>query len=104
MSIDPDELVKEPPKLKRLGGSQSDDWNSVIGNQVGNAIQLSHIDEQQDRRQVCAAVAGLIGIKPTDEIEGMIAAQLIAGHDAAMECYRRAALPTMPLPERSENL
>ena len=32
----------------------------------------------------------LIGIAPKDEIESMLAAQLIAAHNAAMECYRRA--------------
>jgi hypothetical protein len=31
-------------------------------------------------------------IGPTDELEGMMAAQLIAAHNAAMECYRRAML------------
>lgn len=39
-----------------------------------------------------ATVAALVGIGPKDEIEGMIAAQLIATHNAAMECYRRAML------------
>jgi len=37
-------------------------------------------------------LAALIGIAPKDEIEGMLAAQLIAAHNAAMECYRRAML------------
>lgn len=32
-------------------------------------------------------------IAPTDEIEGMVAAQLVACHNATMECYRRAMLP-----------
>jgi hypothetical protein len=39
-----------------------------------------------------AAVAALIGIGPKDELEGMMAAQLIAAHNAAMECYRRAMI------------
>jgi hypothetical protein len=34
-----------------------------------------------------AAVDGLIGINPRDELEGMMAAQLIASHSAAMERY-----------------
>ena len=33
-----------------------------------------------------------MGIGPRDELEGMIAAQLLAAHNAAMECYRRAML------------
>ena len=44
------------------------------------------------QRQYNAAIAGLIGIAPQDEIEGMIAAQLVATHNATMECYRRAMI------------
>jgi len=43
-------------------------------------------------RQYSATVAALIGIGPKDELEGMMAAQLIAAHNAAMECYRRAMI------------
>jgi hypothetical protein len=43
--------------------------------------------------QKTAVLAFLVGVKPTDVIEGMMAAQLFASHAAAMECYRRAMLP-----------
>jgi len=39
------------------------------------------------------AVTGLRAFKPTDEIEGMIAAQAMAAHHASMECSRRAMIP-----------
>ena len=39
------------------------------------------------------ATAILIGAKPQSELEGMLLAQMIACHSAAMECYRRAMLP-----------
>src|SRR5262249_58889810 len=51
-----------------------------------------------------AAVDALMGIKPGDELEGMIAAQLIAAHNAAMECYRRAMLGEQTFEGRRENL
>jgi hypothetical protein len=34
--------------------------------------------------------AGLTGIAPRDEMEGMIAAQMLACHDTAMGCFRYA--------------
>jgi hypothetical protein len=49
-------------------------------------------------------VAGLIGIGPKDELEGMIAAQLLAAHNAAMECYRRAMIGEQTFEGRRENL
>jgi hypothetical protein len=56
------------------------------------------------QRQYNAAIAGLIGIAPQDEIEGMIAAQLIATHNATMECYRRAMIGEQTLEGRRDNL
>jgi hypothetical protein len=39
-----------------------------------------------------------------DELEGMIAAQLIACHNATMECYRRSMLSEQTFEGRGENL
>jgi hypothetical protein len=46
----------------------------------------------------------LIGIRPKDELEAMMAAQLLAAHNATMECYRRAMLPEQTSEGRSGNL
>src|SRR4029077_3123272 len=42
--------------------------------------------------------------KPASELEGMLAAQLLASHYAAMECYRRGMLSNQTLQGRSESL
>jgi len=44
------------------------------------------------------------GIGPKDELEGMLAAQLLASHNGAMECYRRAMLDEQTFEGRRENL
>jgi hypothetical protein len=59
----------------------------------------SELDEQ-----LSAMASGLAGISPKDELEGMMAAQLIAAHNAAMECYRRAMIPQQSVEGRRENL
>jgi hypothetical protein len=56
------------------------------------------------QKQAQAAADALIGIGPKDEIEGMLAAQMLAAHDAAMECYRRAMHPGQPFECRREAL
>jgi hypothetical protein len=43
------------------------------------------------------ALAALYGIGPRDTIEGLLATQMVAGHNFAMELVRRAALPGLPL-------
>jgi hypothetical protein len=90
--------------LKRVGGSQSDDWNHVLGNQAIQSLWIKQSDNEVRERQYNAAIAGLIGIAPQDEIEGMIAAQLIAAHNATMECYRRAMIGEQTLEGRRDNL
>src|SRR5262249_18297096 len=73
----------------------------------GSAIQtlwLMHSDDEARDRQYEATIAALIGIGPKDELEGMMAAQLIAAHNAAMECYRRAMIGEQTLERRRENL
>ena len=90
--------------LKRLGGSQSDHWNKVLIDQTVHTLGLSRSDGEARERRHRAALAGLIGIGPQDEVEGMIAAQLIATHNATMECYRRAMIAEQTLEGRRENL
>ena len=90
--------------LKRIGGSESDDWNHVLGDQALQSLWIKQSDKEVRQRQYNAAIAGLIGIGPKDEIESMIGAQLIATHNAAMECYRRAMIGEQTLEGRRDNL
>jgi hypothetical protein len=96
--------AQQPGKLKMLGGSTSDEWNDVLANQTIQTLWLSRSDDETIDRQLAAATAVLIGISPQDELEGMLAGQLIAAHNAAMECYRRAMISEQTLEGRRENL
>ena len=90
--------------LKSVGGSQSDNWNNLLGNQAIQTLWLAHSDQETQALQYSATVAALSGIAPKDELEGMMAAQLIAAHNAAMECYRRAMIGEQTFEGRRENL
>ena len=98
---DPDALKG---KLKAIGGSQSDHWNNTLANQAVKTLWIAHSDKDTCDRQYAATVAALIGIGPKDEIEAMIAAQLLAAHNAAMECYRRAMIRDQTFEGHCENL
>ena len=89
--------------LKALGGSDSDDFSNVLANQIVNTL-WQDTDPEARQRQFSAALAVLLGIKPADEIEGMLGAQMVATHSAAMECYRRAMLGGQTFEGRRENL
>ena len=91
-------------RLRNIGGSQSDHWNNVLGNQAVQALWVKNSSQEERERQLTATLAALAGIAPKDELEGMMAAQLVAAHNAAMECYRRAMIGEQTFEGRRENL
>jgi hypothetical protein len=92
-------------RLKVVGGSMSDDWNNLVANQTTRTLWFFADSEPEEiRRERHAAVDALMGIKPGDELEGMIAVQLIACHNASMECYRRAMIRDQTFEGRRESL
>ncbi len=106
---EPEVHVHDPSKLKGklkpIGGSMSDDWNNILANQTIQTLWVfKNSDAEEISRQRHAAVDALIGIRPKDELEGMIAAQLVACHNASMECYRRAMIGEQTFEGRRENL
>jgi hypothetical protein len=92
-------------KLKAIGGSMSDEWNSNLANETIRTLwYFEDSDPEVVKKQQLAAINALTGIAPRDECEGMIAAQLVACHHASMECYRRAMIRDQPFDGRRENL
>ncbi len=77
--------VEESGRLQAFGGSHSDQWNENLAHQVADGLWISHSDAEIRDRQLTSAFAALVGIAPKDELEGMMAAQLIAAHNASME-------------------
>jgi len=98
-----DEAELDQPKLKNMGGSKSDDWNHALVNQAMSSLWLAK-DKEEQLRQWSAVAWGLKGIAPKDEVEAMLAAQLIATHNSAMECYRRAMHSEQSFEGRQMNL
>jgi hypothetical protein len=101
LTFDPDDLQG---RLKFIGGSASDHWNGILVDQAISSLWMANSEDEERDRQRSATVVALVGIRPKDEIDGMIAAQLLAAHNATMECYRRAMIPEQTLEGRGENL
>lgn len=83
---------------KTCGGSKRAPWNYMIMRQTIAANQLSGADAEQTEQRINAALSGLMGIKPQDELEAMLAAQMISAHNLAMENYRLAMIDGQPYP------
>jgi hypothetical protein len=89
--------------LKPIGGSKADDWNEIIASQAISTLWKCTNPVDATKREE-GVLVGMLCMKPQDEFEGMLIAQMIGAHNAAMECHRRAMLPEQPFVGRSEAL
>jgi len=88
--------------LRSISGSDDHDFTFILVRQVVAALWRENCDF--DERQEDATFAAMIGMKPRDALEGMLIGQVIASHNAAMECYRRAMISEQTFEARRENL
>jgi hypothetical protein len=91
-------------RIKDLGGSMSDDFNNILINQAYKATWTAHSDDNDKVSQQIAICAALNGIRPRDEVEGMLAVQMVSIHNAAMECLRRSMIEQQTFEGRREAL
>ena len=84
-----DEVITRSP----MSGSASPEFTSVLQSQaVITASGLCQTgDPEANQRKIRAIEGALCGIAPQDEIEGMLAAQMIAVHNASMDSFKMAA-------------
>ena len=83
-------------------GSTDENLTLVLVNQVAGTLWTpAGLSEAQ---VVKAALAAMGGLAPRDELEGMLAAQMVATHAAAMECLRRAMIDGQTIEGRDQNL
>ena len=83
-----------PPSIKEVGGSGVFVWDLAMIDRVAMTSQTFQVDGE-DYTKKMAAIA-LRSFKPTDAVEGMIAAQAIALHHASLECSRKAMVRGQP--------
>lgn len=100
--------TQKGPPSRQVGGSYDDQFNIQMLNDVIRTFwappaEDSNREDWMERNRK-EAIVSLAGIRPTNELEGMVAAQMVAAHAATMECYRRAAVPEQHSEARQANL
>ena len=89
-------LPKGTQSHRELSGSSEGDFTHVLALQTVQTFWVAPFDDAEKGRHYQAGLAALKGFTPRDELEGMLAAQMIGLHNAAMECMRRAMLLDQP--------
>ena len=89
----------------RFMGTNQRDLANHLANQLFSCLWIPERSRSKEGTdQMVAAVVALKEIAPQDGMEGMLAVQMIATHEAAMECFRRAMLPNQSLEGHDLNL
>jgi len=97
--------VESVEVTKKATGTESPFLQQRLLNQVIEALWLPDgVPEPERVIRLQSAIDVLQGIKPNGEIEGMLAAQMVGTHNAAMECLRRAMIPKQSSEGRDQNL
>ncbi len=98
-------FVEELGDRESAIGTRSGALLVVLHDQLAQTLHHGRVPDpcSVDVRQQ-AALAALRDAAPRDALEGMLAAQMVALHHAAMECLRRAHLPEQASEVRQANL
>ena len=84
-------IKTKPGHHKDIGGGDSENWNFRQMELILSALPGARARDKKSAGEVgSAVVAGLMDVKPTDPIEGMLTSQIIVAHEAALALYRRA--------------
>jgi hypothetical protein len=94
----------EPSHTRHFSGSNHEQFSLMLVNQVSRSIWTAHSDEDYKEKQLSSGLEAMVGLAPKDESEGMLAAQMVALHNAAMECFRRAMIKDQTHEGRQQNL
>jgi hypothetical protein len=86
-------IETKPGHHKDIGGGESENWNLRQMQLIVSALPGASARDKKSAGEIgSAVVSGLMDVKPTDPIEGMLTSQMIVAHEAALDMYRRAWL------------
>jgi hypothetical protein len=74
---------------KALGGSDHDKWNKRTSRLVISALPVDQKSAEALSDAGSAVASGMVDMKPTDPIEGVLISQIVTANEAALEFYRR---------------
>jgi len=95
----------DPKTAKEATGTEKPILNLQLIRQAAEALYFAtETTKEEIAERIQSTIAMLQGIKPSDEIEGMLATQMVAAHNAAMNCLRKAMAPEQNFAWRDMNL
>jgi hypothetical protein len=75
---------------KFIGGADHDVWNDWLALSTSLALPIDQRDEAAAVKAAEAVYSGMIDLKPTDPVEGILVSQIMVAHQTSLSMYRRA--------------
>src|SRR4051812_4454869 len=88
--------------LQQVFGTVNPDFAGLMLSGLSDAVTIDR--DTIDEKMLNGSLGALHGINPGDEVEAMLATQMVATHLAAMGCLRRAQAPGQTFEGRDMNL
>ena len=85
------DITTKSKRSLSVTGSKSEAFTEVMGAQVMQTIQCTGLVEGEKEKQVEAMAATFAAVNPKNELEGMLASQMIAANNSLMHCFAEAA-------------
>lgn len=102
---EPRTAAHEPDKVGLATGVQNREAELHLVRQVLSSVWFAEGKPKEEADRLTTAVlARMVELAPADPAEGMLVAQMIGAHEAAMECLRRAMLTGQTFAGRDQNL
>ena len=100
----PETPVAVADPLAEATGARDPEVAERLAQQVISVLSLANLDKEEKTRRIGSAFSLLKQINPQNELEGLLAAQIIGVHETAMECLQQSRLPEQTPAGRDLNL
>ena len=100
----PETPVAVADPLAEATGASDPEVAARLAQQVISVLSLANLGEKEKVQRIGSALSLLKQIEPQNELEGLLASQMIGVHEAAMECLQQSRLPGQTHAGRDCNL
>ncbi len=101
----PETPVAVADPLAQATGSSDPEVAARLARQVISVLSLpTDLGEEEKKERVGSALSLMKQIEPQNELEGLLASQMIGVHETVMECLQQSRLPAQTPAGRDTNL
>ncbi len=100
----PETPIAVADPLAEATGASDPEVAARLAQQVISVLSTANLEKEEEKRRIRSALSLLKQIEPQNELEGLLASQMIGVHETAMECLEQSRVPAQTPAGRDTNL